>query len=232
MHRQCGTRGIAVRKAATTAKSQIAASAKRIAEYVSPSESSDEESTRKRTRSPITNTPHQVAFQEPEWYIAIDFGTSYTTVAWYRRGTLLDMILTIDNFPGERQHNLTNRQIPTEVWYPKEDARPFGHIKTRDIRMRFGNEVHRIAEDDEGIDYRQVYDETGRVTMMKLLLDNTAYAQVSKERLHETLDTIREMGHIEFNEDVFSHFFHEVLRATKTCLGTDFNGASNGMFFP
>lgn len=232
MQRTDNVRGRAVRKAATTAKSQIAASARRIEGYFSPSESSDDEPPRKTARSSIVDTPYRLNGQEPEWYVAIDFGTTYTTVAWHRRGTPIEKIFIVDDFPGERRYNLTNRQIPTEVWYPKKEAQPFGPIKSRDIRMRFGNEVHRIAEDDEGIEYRDIYDDTGRVIMMKLLLDNTEYAQASKERLQEKLENIKNMGHIEFNEDVFVHFFHEVLRATKTRLGSDFNDNSTGMFSP
>jgi molecular chaperone DnaK (HSP70) len=226
MQRNGGARARVARKAATTALSQMAESAKRFRDYTS----SDEEPVAKLTRKSVADVPHEFRNRKPEWHVAIDFGTTYTTVAWYRRGTPIDKIFTVDNFPGEKQHHLTNRQIPTEVWYPRKDARPLGHIKARDIRMRFGNEVHRIAEDDEDMDYHEVYDETGRVTMMKLLLDKTDYAQASKERLHETLESIIDQGHIKNNEDVFFHFFREIFRATRTRLGPDFEDGSSGMF--
>lgn len=217
--------GRAVRKAATTARSQIAESTRLqvAADYESNSEV--DEPTRKLARVSVADRN-----KEPEWYIAIDFGTTFTTVAWHRRGTSTERIHTIDNFPGEKQHHQTHRQIPTEIWYPKKNARPFRHVKSRDIRMRFGNEVHRIAEDDEGVDLREVYDDADRVTMLKLLLDKTDYAQASRERLQETLEAIKAKGYIEDNEDVFLHFFREVFRALKTRLGSDFNNDSTGMF--
>jgi hypothetical protein len=49
--------------------------------------------------------------------------------------------------------------------------------------MLFGNEVQRIAEDDEGVDIREIYEDIDCITIMKLLLDKTGYAQASKERL-------------------------------------------------
>ncbi|KAF3037823.1 hypothetical protein E8E12_007276 [Didymella heteroderae] len=164
--------------------------------------------------------------QEPDWYISVDFGTTFTTVAFYRRGTPIERIHTIDNFPGEKQHNQTHRQIPTEIWYPKKDAYPFGLIKQRDNRMRFGNEVHRMAEGDEGVDVRKIYDDADRISMMKLLLDKSDYAQASKQRLQKTLESIKAKGHIDEDEDIFFHFFREIFRASKTRLGSDFDEKS------
>ncbi|KAF1923136.1 uncharacterized protein M421DRAFT_9919 [Didymella exigua CBS 183.55] len=107
------------------------------------------------------------------------------------------------------------------------NARPFGQVKSRDIRMRFGNEVHRMAEDDEGVDVRKIYDSADRVIMMKLLLDKTEYAQGPKERLQETLESIKAKGHINEDEDVFFHFFREIFRASKIRLGSAFGEHSS-----
>ncbi|KZM26023.1 hypothetical protein ST47_g2822 [Ascochyta rabiei] len=211
------------RKAAATARSQITTSARLVLDHESESEFITEPA-RKTAR--FSAKPRQIASESPEWYIAIDFGTTYTTVAWHKRGTHTERIYTIDNFPGEKEHHETHRQIPTEVWYPKRNARPFGNVKARDIRMRFGNEVHRMAEDNGGLELREVYDDNDRVTMMKLLLDKTNYAQVSKEKLHETLESLKSKGCIEENHDVFHHFFREVFRATKARLSPDFNDDS------
>lgn len=66
--------------------------------------------------------------------------------------------------------------------------------------------------------------------MMKLLLDDSDYAQPSKYRLFETLEVLKSKDHIKENEDIILHFFGEVFRATKTRLGTDFKDDSIGTF--
>jgi hypothetical protein len=219
------------RRAANTARTRIAESVRQAADCESETEIEVSEPTRKLARISLSDrTQSRHNDQEPEWYVAIDFGTTFTTVAWYRRGSSTKTIYTVDNFPGEKQHHQSHRQIPTEIWYPQPGSLPFGHIKPRDIRMRFGNEVHRMAEDDEGVDIRKIYDDADRVTMMKLLLDNTEYAQASKERLQETLESIKTKGHIDECEDVFLHFFREIFRASKTRLGPDFGDSSSGRF--
>ncbi|KAJ8115705.1 hypothetical protein OPT61_g2702 [Boeremia exigua] len=215
------------RKAASTARSRIEASARSTANYESESESEVEEPTRKKPKTNDRERVHQNTTNRlPEWYIAIDFGTTFTTVAWYKRGTPIEHIYTIDNFPGEKRYDQTGRQIPTEVWYAVKNARAAGRVKPHDIRMRFGNEVHRMIEHDEGGDIRRLYDDEDRVTMMKLMLDKTAYAQASKERLQDTLGLIKVKGHIDEDEDVLFHFFREVFRASKSRLGHEFNSES------
>lgn len=156
-------------------------------------------------------------------------GTTFTTVAFYRRGTPIERIHTIDNFPGEKQHNQTHRQIPTELWYPQKNTRLSGLVKQRDIRTRFGNEVHRVAEHDEAVDVHKIYEDADRVIMMKLLVEKSDYAQASNERLREMLDSIKAKGHIHEDEDIFFHFFREIFRASNTRLGSDFDENSSGM---
>lgn len=224
------------RRAATIARSQLAAAA-RLAEEDkhrfdsdSKSDSEAEEHPCKLARVSVADRPRPSSIQTPEWYVAIDFGTTFTTVASHRRGEPTDRINTINDFPGEKTHEQTRKQIPTEIWYPRKGARPSGHIKASDIRLRFGAEVHRLAEDDEDIGLRKLYDDADRVTMMKLLLDDSDYAQPSKYRLFETLEVLKSKDHIKENEDIILHFFCEVFRATKTRLGTDFKDDSIGTF--
>ncbi|KAJ4364797.1 hypothetical protein N0V95_000641 [Ascochyta clinopodiicola] len=213
------------RKAAATARSQIATSATLASDYDSEPEFITEPA-RKTAR--LSSKPNQIISRSPDWYVALDFGTTYSTVAYHKRRTSAQRVELIDNFPGEKEHHETHRQVPTEVWYPRKDARPFGHVRARDIRMRFGNEVHRMAEDNGGLELREVYDDANRVTMMKLLLDKTDYAQASKEKLLETLESLKSKSCIEEIEDVFLHFFREVFRATKARLDPDFSDDSTG----
>ncbi|KAJ4991965.1 hypothetical protein SVAN01_02560 [Stagonosporopsis vannaccii] len=114
-----------------------------------------------------------ISKEPPDWYIAIDFSANFTPVAWYRRGMSTEKILAIDNFAGEKQPHKTKNQIATEGWHPKTDTKVTKYIRASDIGMRFGNEVHRIAEIGKTEDIRKFCDDADRVAMMKLLLDRT-----------------------------------------------------------
>lgn len=225
--------GHTVRKAASLARSHIAESARQQANEDEQTDLYLGKPARKMARASTANRgqkPRGDNGRLPEWLIAIDFGTTFTIVAYHRRGTPADRIFTIDNFPGEKEQNRKNRQIPTELWYPQKDIYPSGHVKPHDVRLRFGNEVHRMAEVDDGFELRQFYSDADRVTMPKLLLDHTPYAQTSKERLRETIRFLKVNDHIEEEKDVFFHFFRGVLRATKRLLASHFNDESTGTF--
>ena len=178
-----------------------------------------------------TRASQSSGIQPPDWYVAIDFGTTFTTVAWYRRGMPIQHVQTVDNFPGETRLDQVNKQIPTELWYPREDASPSKYVLPDDIRLRFGNEVHRIGARAELPELCAIYDDADRVTMMKLLLDKTEYIQATKERLQKTLESLKLKNYIEKDSDVILHFFQEVLKATKTSLGYNFKAESTGTIF-
>jgi hypothetical protein len=56
--------------------------------------------------------------------IATDFGTTFSSVAYARRGEgMLPDVKMIDSYPNEPSHYTnghTSRQVPTESWYPNE----------------------------------------------------------------------------------------------------------------
>lgn len=54
----------------------------------------------------------------PDFRVAIDFGTTYTAIAFAKLNTNLDEIFTIDNLPEDRWPGLNGREVPTELWYP------------------------------------------------------------------------------------------------------------------
>lgn len=229
-----GTRDLSARRAATLARTRIATWSR-----LNPTaESSDEDvqaPPRKTSRDTDTNNRQagrSSESQPPDWYVAIDFGTTFTTVAWHRRGMPIENVPTINNFPGETRVDLVNNQIPTELWYPREDARPSRYVHSDEIRLRFGNEVQRIGDRIDIIpELCAVYDDADRVTMMKLLLDKSDYTQATKERLQKTLESLKKKRYIEEDSDVIMHFFQEVLKATKTRLGFDFKTESTGTVF-
>jgi hypothetical protein len=56
--------------------------------------------------------------------VATDFGTTFSSVAYARRGEgMLPDVKIIDNYPNEPSHYTNghlSRQVPTESWYPNE----------------------------------------------------------------------------------------------------------------
>jgi hypothetical protein len=228
-----GTRDLSARPAASLARTRIA-TWNRLNTTTDSSDEDVQASPRTMPRHTDTNKTRAGRSSErqpPEWYVAIDFGTTFTTVAWYRRGMPIENVQTIDDFPGEIRLDQVNKQIPTELWYPREDARPSRYVHPDDIRLRFGNEVHRIGERTEIVELCAIYDDADRVTMMKLLLDKSDYTQATKERLQKTLESLKMKHYIEEDSDVILHFFQEVFKATKTRLGFDFKAESTGTIF-
>lgn len=99
------------RRAATIARSQLAAAA-RLAEEDkhrfdsdSKSDSEAEEHPCKLARVSVADRPRPSSIQTPEWYVAIDFGTTFTTVASHRRGEPTDRINTINDFLVRKHMN-------------------------------------------------------------------------------------------------------------------------------
>lgn len=85
-----------------------------------------------------------------------------------------------------------------------------------------------MAEGDDGVELRKYYDDSDRLVMMKLLLDQTDYAQASKEKLQKALESIKAKGHIIEEKDVFFHFFREIFKSLKATQAPDFNEESTG----
>lgn len=67
----------------------------------------------------------------------------------------------------------------------------------------------------------ECYPRSNRVSMMKLLLDNSTYAQTAKSQLIQILSDLVILGHINGRIDVFIHFLSEVLRVVKDRLMRD-----------
>ncbi len=91
----------------------MAVRSKIIASYRSSSDPASKEPTRQMACVTGRNTTRQAHVEEPESYIGIDFGTTITTVARYKRGTPMTEAFTSDNFTGEKQLHKTNRQSST-----------------------------------------------------------------------------------------------------------------------
>jgi hypothetical protein len=76
--------------------------------------------------SSISHTTEPSCSPEEEFKVAIDFGTTFTAVAYVVPGfdpENLHEILTIKKFPNDPFPSNEGRQVPTESWYPNRPGR-------------------------------------------------------------------------------------------------------------
>lgn len=192
--------------------------------------------------SPLPKTPRSATqpriteglqVVEPDFHFAIDLGTTNTTVAYHTRGSDTKIIHTIDNFPGEQYPGRKGNQIPTALWYPIQNAALPRGVSASDTRVRFGNEVTRLLELPNGMPLHRAYDNSGHIDMMKLLLDKTEYTKAAKRRLQSSLKTLKELGHIERDEDVLCDILCKIMHSIKTIFAPEgLTDDSNGMRNP
>jgi len=82
--------------------------------------------TQQQRNSSISHTTEPSCSPEEEFKIAIDFGTTFTSVAYVVPGfdpENLHDILTIKKFPNDPFPSNEGRQVPTESWYPNRPGR-------------------------------------------------------------------------------------------------------------
>jgi hypothetical protein len=104
------------------------------------------------------------AEDEPDFRVAIDFGTTMTTIA-FTTGKR-EEIFTIEEFPGDNCNHRNGTQVPTEIWYlsDKKRATPGGTQKPDAADVLYGYEIKRRLELPEDFPLRVAYKNSGLVT--------------------------------------------------------------------
>jgi hypothetical protein len=133
------------------------------------------------------NNAHDV----PDFRIAIDFGTTFTTIAFTKRNEIQSDVLTIEEFPGDRCVGRNGTQVPTEIWYSSSNmsntAKVATKVATEAPSVLYGYEVTRRLELPESDPLRAHYQESGIVTKPKLLLDDNTHLGGLRKNLKEVL---------------------------------------------
>jgi hypothetical protein len=139
--------------------------------------------------------------EEPQFRIAVDFGTTFTTVAFHDSRWEEMRVETIDTFPGAQNLYRSGLQQPTRLLYPNSvgPAVYSGH-----------NAVHFLGQ--------PAYPDTGLVVKPKLLLDTGAHVTKARSRLLGVLDHLKTEGHIQEHEDVLTEYLTYLFSHTKTDL--------------
>lgn len=168
---------------------------------------------------------------EPHFHsrVAIDFGTTYTAAAF-----IVDkIIIPVESWPMNPLPDAPGKQIPSVLLYPEHaeepidcnDAEPSHHshglqeeeseiVGGFDIsifgRLTVPREYKHGYEAEHHlqlpISFRERYPTSGHIQGMKLLLDNSAYTQNSRDQLYETVENLKKKGQIQDAEDVIKDF--------------------------
>ncbi|CAN9187548.1 unnamed protein product [Alternaria alternata] len=139
-------------------------------------------------------------FTEPDYRVALDFGTTYTSIAFVRKGER--EINTIDQWDGDRCHHSNGRQVPTESVY-----RPASRLH--------GYEAQRWLEESQPDDAVIAH-----IKRMKLLLDDTGcvWTQDAKSEVAKGIQKLQAHHLIDSEQDIIRHILKYYFRHIKRTL--------------
>ena len=163
----------------------------------------------------------------PNYRVAIDFGTTFTTVAFVRchvSDEEKSVVLTVEEFPGDRCVGRNGTQVPTEIWYLSEKE---GAARNNAVQnVLYGYEITRRLEVPEVDPLRSAYKTTGLVSKPKLLLDENPLLSDLRENVLDVIQQLKKDRLIKKNEEVIEHLLVCFLKHTKSVLQRD-HGLTN-----
>jgi hypothetical protein len=193
---------------------------RRHAECGSPSSSEPE--AKRPHNVQVSATKQTDTADMPDFRIAIDFGTTFTTIAFvnYKRSK---EVFTIEEFPEDDCNHRNGTQVPTEIWYSSDNK---GRTSTRARNSEipealYGYEVTRRLELPDKDPLRVAYKNSGLVSKPKLLLDDNAHVSELRKNLMVVLHQLKEDHVIRRYEDVIEHLLVCFLKHTKSVLQRD-----------
>jgi hypothetical protein len=174
---------------------------------------------------PVSSAETLRASSEPDWRLAIDFGTTNTSIA-VAVGTEIseipdDVLQSIGGFPGDRALDQKDTQVPTEIAYlsaENDNSVPLDAKRN----VLYGYMVKRTWDLPEGDIDKVGFHQEHRVCKMKLLLDPSTYTTGLRGALQRTLSELKDRALIQKNEDVITHLLKCFLQHTKHVLERDY----------
>ncbi|KAF2678256.1 hypothetical protein K458DRAFT_317433 [Lentithecium fluviatile CBS 122367] len=161
---------------------------------------------------------------QAEFVLAIDFGTTYTSITFAKRtGRKKPVPLTVENFPGDRCLGRNGTQVPTEGLASRTRRSKKRTLPNAALFHKFiyGYEIHRFFELPDFDKDRVIYEAPIHVQRMKLLLDRTGYGDEARKELRKVLDQLKTDGHIEDDQDVIRDLLTSYLNHCKHVLQMD-----------
>jgi hypothetical protein len=158
----------------------------------------------------------------PDFRVAIDFGTTFTTIAFvnYKRSK---NVFTIEEFPEDDCHDRNGTQVPTEIWYSSDNkGRTF--TRAQDLEspeVLYGYEVTRRLELPDKDPSRFAYKNSGLVSKPKLLLDDSDHVSELRKNLMVVLHQLKGDKKHTSRCSMTSSYFLMTLSHTKSVLQRD-----------
>lgn len=155
--------------------------------------------------------------------IAIDFGTTFTSVAFIR--TDVQKVLTIENFPKDPAPDKNYTQVPTEIWYQHGAAKHAVPASATsplpEVKCGYEARDHMRLPDAELTELG--YRSDGYVTKPKLLLDQSTHLQEIQGNLMSVVRQLESNHLIKNGEDIIERLITYYLEHTKRVLIRDNN---------
>ncbi|KAF2020703.1 hypothetical protein BU24DRAFT_469468 [Aaosphaeria arxii CBS 175.79] len=180
-----------------------------------------------------STNPTAADFEE-DYKISVDWGTTFTTVAYVKRGVDIETC-GISTLPSLTSFSMTTdpaRQIPTESYYPPtildselqpeheshgpndQDTVPCpGYLHGWEVQETLGTEYTEEEEENHNIS-------DGRLSRMKLLLDNTEFTREIRDTLETKIGGLKKRNIVRSSFDVITHYLTVLLCQLKEFLQT------------
>ncbi|KAI4658178.1 uncharacterized protein J4E79_007160 [Alternaria viburni] len=160
----------------------------------------------------------------PDYRIALDFGTTYTTIAFAKKGEPQASIHTIDGFLEDRCLSLNGRQVPTESVYIRVPSKSATSLtkhrrKTSPVRFRrlHGWEAQRWLETPQPNE-----ELIAHIRRMKLLLDNGTWTQDAKSDAQKQVARLKAHRLVHSERDIIQHILKYYLEHIRKTLARDY----------
>jgi hypothetical protein len=160
----------------------------------------------------------------PDFRVAIDFGTTFTAIAFTHSKQTKPRTYTMEEFPGDRLAGRNGTQVPTEIWYSAGNStRKKGPRSRADMTVLYGYEVVRQLEFPPTENSFPSYTKSGLISKPKLLLDDNAHFHDLRKPLVDVLNQLKKSKAIFKDEDVITDLLTCFLDHTKYVLSRDWN---------
>jgi hypothetical protein len=165
----------------------------------------------------------------PDFRVAIDFGTTFTSIAFVRGNG--SEVLTVAQFPGDDDMGRNHNQVPTEIQYLDEVNRILPTATAQKSKAKnlvksevlYGYEVTRYLEIPDNDPLRTAFKNTGHASKPKLLLDDSERLEEMRNDLMAVLKQLKSDQLIQKNEDVIVRLIECFLQHTRMVLERDHN---------
>jgi hypothetical protein len=164
-------------------------------------------------RNRLPHSPAAAVSDEPDARVSLDFGTTYTTIAYVTRLVNPDRPRLIECTPGDELNGRVDiRQAPSEILYLKW---PQGEDQIERYRIRYGYMAQQWV--DPNVE-RGGYEKVCHVRRMKLLLDHNEKAADDMAHLRQSLNILKHENFIKKDKEVIVGYLTWLFKHARAVL--------------